>query len=47
MGFFFLTDVDDSSFLSAYSNTEKEAEYTEKYASLPKQIRKRSVEEEG
>ncbi|KAH0999153.1 hypothetical protein HUJ05_012246, partial [Dendroctonus ponderosae] len=33
-------NVEDSSFLSAYSNTEKEAEYTERFASLPRQILK-------
>ncbi|XP_060516758.1 uncharacterized protein LOC132696137 isoform X2 [Cylas formicarius] len=33
-------NVEDSSFLSVYSNTEKEAEYTERYGSLPRTILK-------
>ncbi|CAH1127866.1 unnamed protein product [Ceutorhynchus assimilis] len=36
-------NVEDSSFISVYSNTEKEAEYTERYASLPRQILKPST----
>ncbi|XP_030765391.1 uncharacterized protein LOC115889511 isoform X2 [Sitophilus oryzae] len=38
-------NVEDSSYLSICSNTEKEAEYTERYASLPRQIVKNSVDD--
>ncbi|XP_050306519.1 uncharacterized protein LOC126743472 isoform X2 [Anthonomus grandis grandis] len=36
-------NIEDSSYISVYSNTEKEAEYTEKYASLPRQILRSST----
>ncbi|XP_076254985.1 uncharacterized protein LOC143192981 isoform X3 [Rhynchophorus ferrugineus] len=35
-------NVEDSSYISVCSNTEKVAEYTEKYASLPRQILKQT-----
>ncbi|XP_072402634.1 uncharacterized protein [Diabrotica undecimpunctata] len=34
-------NVEDASLMSVYSNTEQEAEYTERYASLPRKIEKR------